>query len=516
MSTPLRVEVIGGGIAGLCTAVLARRCGYDVEVLEQHESAGGLATSWRRGGYTFENCLHWLLGANPRGPMHAQWAEVFAIDQLRFVHPEEYVRLEDARGEQLIIPTNVERLESQLLRCSPADAREIRHLASAIRKLAAVTLPDPAQSGIQHWLATLRNAAALPTLRHWSAITCADYARRFKHPLLRRFFGEGELAELSALALVFSMAWMSEHDAAYVIGGSRAIIELIVRRLHELGGRLRLGAPVKRILVEGDAVVGVRLASGESIDADWVVSAADGHATLEHLLGGLYTDTETEERYRRLRPFPSYVMVSLGVAEDLSGQAALVTHVLDSPLQVDPGTQLSQLSVRFFHFDPTFAPAGKTAVTCLLPTRNDAYWLELRQQRPERYRAEKQRIAAAVIAVLGERLPTLPGHIEVTDVATPATIMRYTGNWHGSMEGWLLTPGIGFRPLRHTLPGLDRFVMAGHWVMPGGGLPSGLMTARRAVQEMCRRDGRAFPPGQDADSLGRAVVSSASASTPVG
>ncbi len=36
-------------------------------------------------------------------------------------------------------------------------------------------------------------------------------------------------------------------------------------------------------------------------------------------------------------------------------------ELLDTPLQVDPGTQLRQVSFRFFHFDPTFAPAGKTA-----------------------------------------------------------------------------------------------------------------------------------------------------------
>jgi phytoene dehydrogenase-like protein len=78
--------------------------------------------------------------------------------------------------------------------------------------------------------------------------------------------------------------------------------------------------------------------------------------------------------------------------------------------------------------------------------------------------------------------------IEGPDVSPPATLIRYTGNWQGSMEGWLLTPSTGFRPLRSTLPGLRQFLMVGHWVMPGGGLPSGLMTARAAIQAVCRKD----------------------------
>lgn len=78
--------MIGGGIAGLSAAVHARRCGYDVELLEQHDSPGGLATSWRRGPYTFESCLHWLLGASTASPMHRQWCELFDIDRLRFIY----------------------------------------------------------------------------------------------------------------------------------------------------------------------------------------------------------------------------------------------------------------------------------------------------------------------------------------------------------------------------------------------------------------------------------------------
>ena len=44
-----KVVVIGGGIAGLCAAVYARKCNYKVEVLEMGYAAGGLATGWRRG-----------------------------------------------------------------------------------------------------------------------------------------------------------------------------------------------------------------------------------------------------------------------------------------------------------------------------------------------------------------------------------------------------------------------------------------------------------------------------------
>jgi phytoene dehydrogenase-like protein len=489
-----KVVIIGAGIAGLCTAVYARRCGYDVELLEQHESAGGLATSWHRGEYTFETCLHWLLGSNPDSAMYSQWREVFDISKLTFIDPEEYAHLETEHGESLSIFTDLDRLESELLGKAPQDAAEIRRFVSDVRRLAGFDLTAPPEDW-RSWLKQLRTLPYLPLLRRWSTLSCAEYGKRFTHPLLRSFFGGGETGGLSALALVFSLAWMSRRNAGYAIGGSQAIIRPIVDNIRRLGGRLRLGARVESIRVEGDAAVGVRLAGGETIAADWVISAADGHATIYDLLGGKFRDAATDRRYSSWQTFPSYLQVSFGVARDLSHHPRFLTRLLDAPLAVDPQTRLNEVSFRIFHFDPTFAPPGKTAVTCFLPTYDFAYWGDLQRHDPEGYRAEKHRVAEAVGAILAARMPEIRQAIEVVDVSTPASVIRYTGNWRGSMEGWLLTPGMGFRPLPRTLPGLARFMMVGQWVMPGGGLPSGLMTARAAIQALCKQEGVAFVAG---------------------
>jgi phytoene dehydrogenase-like protein len=292
---------------------------------------------------------------------------------------------------------------------------------------------------------------------------------------------------------------MSENNAGYPLGGSQAIIRLIAENLRNRGGDLRFGAKVEKILVEHDAAVGVQLAGGETIAADWVISAADGRATIYELLAGRYTDRVTDDLYRSHETFPSYLQVSLGVARDLSEQPAYVTRLLDTPLALDPATELPQVSFRFFHFDPTFAPPGKTSITCFLPTRNFEYWTELQRSDPERYRAEKRRVAESVVGILERSVSDIRPAIEVIDVSTPASVIRYTGNWKGSMEGWLLKPGSGYMPMRQTLAGLRKFLMAGQWVMPGGGLPSGLWTARTAIQVACKQDRIPFVGRQHAE-----------------
>jgi phytoene dehydrogenase-like protein len=487
-----KIIIIGGGIAGLCAGVYARRSGYDVDVFERHDRPGGLATSWQRGDYTFETCLHWLLGSNRSSAMHELWREVFDIDRLTFVNPEEFVRLESERGERLSIYTNVDRMETQLLRVAPRDEAEIRRLTAAIRRFARFELPDPGEPWRHNLRKALRALPDLPALIRWSRLSSVEYGKRFSYPLLRRFFGTDEAASLSAVALIFSLAWMTENNAGYPIGGSQAVIRLIVENLQRLGGRLRLASEVQGVLIDRDAAVGVRLAGGRTELADWVVSAADGHSTIFKLLGGKYVDETIARRYESMSTFPSYLQVSLGIARDLAAQPGFLTRLLDAPLSVDPSTELREVSFRVFHFDPTFAPAGKTAVTCFLPTRNFEYWTNLRARDSAKYGVEKDRVAEAVIAVLERFVPDVRAAIEVKDVSTPATVIRYTGNWKGSMEGWLLTPATGLRPLPETLPGLEQFLMIGQWVMPGGGLPSGLMTARAAIQSICKRDRAAF------------------------
>jgi len=489
-----KIAIIGGGIAGLCAGVYAQKCGYQAQVLEMSDMVGGLATSWRRQGYTFETCLHWFVGSKPGGEMHDQWMEVFDIEQLKFIDPVEFVRIETQDGETLRIPTDVSELETELLRRAPQDEAEIRRLTRAIRDLGKLRMPDPRTGWIGNLGTYTRDLPYLPTLLKFSKLTGGEYASRFSDRLIKSFFASGDMEQMSAIALVISLAWMNAGNAGYSIGGSQAIIRMIQKRLLELGGQIRLGARAKRIVVQGDSATGVELTSGEFIPADWVVSAADGHATIFDLLEGRYVDDLTKRQYETRRTFPSYLQVSLGVSMDLKQQPSMLSLLLDSPFSVDPGTELPHVSYRLFHFDPTFAPAGKTAVTCFLPTRNAEYWTGLEVRDPITYRTEKNRVAELAIKILENRIPGICQAIEVVDVSTPATVIRYTGNWKGSMEGWMPTPGAGFKPLRNTLPGLKRFLMAGQWVLPGGGLPSGMLTARPAIQAICRADGVPFAP----------------------
>ena len=83
--------------------------------------------------------------------------------------------------------------------------------------------------------------------------------------------------------------------------------------------------------------------------------------------------------------------------------------------------------------------------------------------------------------------------IEVVDVATPMTTLRFTGNGHGyrspiaSMALALFTG----RRLSQTLPGLGNFYMVGQWAGVAG-VPLVAAMGRDVVRAICRADKRPF------------------------
>ena len=105
---------------------------------------------------------------------------------------------------------------------------------------------------------------------------------------------------------------------------------------------------------------------------------------------------------------------------------------------------------------------------------------------------EKDRIANDVIGALDRKYGDIKSNIEVVDVSTPATVIRYTNNWKGSHEGWIPTPKMGFKNIKKVLPGLKKFYMAGQWVENAGGLPTSVVSGRHVAQIICKKDKKKF------------------------
>jgi phytoene dehydrogenase-like protein len=492
------IAIIGAGIAGLSAGCYARMNGYDVQVFEAHTQPGGLCTAWRRGDYLVDGCIQWLVGTSPRGQLNRVWRELGALKGRRVVDHAEFTRIEGIGGRTLILYADANRLERHLLELAPVDSGPIRELCDAIRLFTRFEPPidKPLQmvglfDGLGAGLKMLPFAGPLLT---WSRTTIADFAKRFRDPLLRWALPVlFPLPDFPTLGMITTLAFAHNRDGGVPIGGSLEFARAVERRLTGLGGRVSYGARVERILVEGGRAVGIRLADGTERRADYVISAADGHATIFDILGGRYVSPEIRGYYDSLPTFRSLVQVTLGVARDLSSEPHSVTFRLPEPIDIT-GERRTLIGYRHQCHDASLAPAGKSIVQ--VSYDSDLEWWQPLLADPARYDAEKKRVADAVIAQLDRRFPGLAGQVEMVDVMTPVTLHGDTGNWKGSIEGWLINTktvqmmlGAG---IPKTLPGLDCFYMAGQWVEPGGGVPTVAVSGRNVVQFICDRDRRRF------------------------
>ena len=485
------IIIIGAGVAGLAAACYGQMNGYRTQVFELHALPGGLCTSWRRRGYTFDGCIHWLPGAGPGSSLHHLWEELGGVQGRPMVYHEEFVRFQGPDGKSFVIYTDIDRLERHMKTLSPADAGLIEEYAQAARlftRLELFALPV-----LKWWETAFEVLPLAPALVKWGRITMRDYAARFSDRFLRQVFPLiHDYPPLPMAAHLANLGDWHNQNAGWPIGGSMSFSQAVARRYLDLGGEIRYRSRVDKVLVEDNRAVGVRLADGTEHRADLVISAADGRATIFDMLEGRYTNKRIREYYAAA-PISEQlgIHVSLGVARDQSNESHTVTYLLEQPVTI-AGEARERLTVRHYCFDPSMAPPGKSVVKLMLDS-NYAYWKSMCDERG-RYDAEKQLIADAVIEQLETRFPGLTEQIEVVDVATPMTIERYTGNWQGH-QAWFSprnTVGVMLKGLSRTLPGLENFFMVGQWAGAAGGLSVVATSARKLIQTICRRDRRPF------------------------
>src|SRR5512133_2548571 len=130
-----KIIIIGAGIAGLSAGCYGQMNGYDTEIIEMQGNPGGLCTAWKRNGYTFDGCIHYLVGTNPDSMLYPFWKELGAFDGKEIIQHELYMQIEGERGKALTLYSDIDRLEGHMLELSPDDADLIREFTDASRKL---------------------------------------------------------------------------------------------------------------------------------------------------------------------------------------------------------------------------------------------------------------------------------------------------------------------------------------------------------------------------------------------
>ena len=486
------VIIIGAGIAGLSAGIYARKNGYDATIYEMHYLPGGMCTAWQRKGFTFEGCLHFLglVGSSPTHTYYSLWKELGLLPDMNIICHDVFHTFQDESGRTLTLYTDADRLEEELLTLSPADAKEIKALCTAIKRYAWF-IRETGKNPFRLLAKGVGILRGIPLLKKYGDLNIAEYAARFNDPLIRYAISNLFVyPDFSCIAVFFFLAGMHIRASGYPQGSSLALARALERVFRTLGGKIEYKKKVKRIVVEDGRAVGIELDDRTVKKAGIVISAADGHATLFDMLEDTFTTPALRERYATQPVFQPFVQVSLGVNRDLSGTPHAVKVQTAAPFVIAGQTQ-QELWYHHYAFDPTMAPQGKTSVTVLYPSA--LAWWETLGYASAAYKAEKRKILETTIAQLEQVLPGIAAQIEVSDVATPFTTLRYTNNWQAALSFMMTKENADSMVAKteYTLPRLENFYMIGQWVK-GLGLPMAALSGKEVIQKICETDGRKF------------------------
>ena len=299
----MRAVVIGAGLGGLAAALRLQGLGHDVTVVEQRAKPGGRAYQITEAGFTWDTgpsliTMPWVLEdlfAAAGMDLHAQ-VRLRRLDPLYRLHWAGEERHFDFTDDR-------EALQAEVAKFSPRDAGRVDDFLAALKPIYEDGI---LAAGRRPFLNFKDFAGLLPTMLRLNAALPL-------HSFVRRFFDDEHVRQAFSFHSMFiggdpyrvpaiygALVYLQVLDGGwYADGGVYSLVEAMARPLD-----VRCNAPVEAIEHARGRVTGVRLAGGERIPADVVVSNAD--VLRAHRLLG------RRPPVRRLTPTMSCFLLYLG------------------------------------------------------------------------------------------------------------------------------------------------------------------------------------------------------------
>lgn len=497
------VIIIGSGIGGLTAGNYLTQEGFSTLIIEQGPRPGGCATSFRRGGFSFDAGVHWIAQCGEGGVIHQILKELGLAGKIDFTRVYPPLVVVTSKG-QYVIPEGKSAALSYLKDRFPSERGGIEQFFGLQGRIAKDMVhlfeADPdAQEGMARIFFNATFPLRFPTM--------ARYHRQRGAEVVDRLIRDAELRRILKIAAIFPrvsmvmLSWfwniITSGDCYYPRGGIQRIPDVLTENFKALRGEILYSRKVAKILTERGEAKGVRLSDHTEIRGKVIISNADARQTFLELLepDGPSADSpfgrnpQIPSRYlddlRRWRLSESFFYVYLGVDMALRrGEGRAFPVIWYFPEKKDHGSLPDYIGIGIpsLH-DEGVAPSGRHAV--IIGAFADGIcerWFALGRDgfEDEEYRKWKRDMTSSLVGLAGEVLPGLENHIQVQEAASPLTFHRYTLNSRGVSSGWSmdaeeqnkLSPRT---PIRNLL-------LAGHWTFNPGGVPAAFMTGRRAAE----------------------------------
>ena len=479
--------IIGAGFGGLAGAVRLGVRGFRVTVVDRLAQPGGRARVFRQDGFAFDAGPTVITAPFLFEELWRLCGRRFEDDiDLRPVHP--YYRIRFGDGTSFDYTGDAEAMKREIAQFSPGDAGGYERFLTKSREIFRVGFEELAHVPFSRVQDMLKIVPAMMKLESYRTVygLVSKYVKHEKirqvlsfHPLL---VGGNPFNVTSIYTLIAFLE--RKWGVHYAMGGTGALVRGLVDLIDGLGGTLRLGEAVEAITLDEDGARpranGVRLASGEGIDADLVVSNADAAWTYRHLLPERVRPTWTNRRLERSRYSMSLFVWYFGTKRQYPDVAhhtillgprykELLEDIFERKVLAD---DFSLYLHRPTATDPSMAPDGCDAFYVLSPVPHLDSGIDW-AARAEPYRRAVSRYLSEAL------LPGLEDELITSRTLTPQGFLDDYLSFKGaafSIEP-VLTQSAFFRPHNQS-EDIAHLYLVGAGTHPGAGMPGVLSTAR--------------------------------------
>jgi phytoene desaturase len=475
--------VIGSGFGGLAAAIRLGARGYRVTVLERLDAPGGRAYVFRQDGFTFD-----------AGPTIVTapflFEELWTLcgrrmqDDVTLVPMNPFYRVVFNDGSTFDAWGDAAAARAEVARLSPGDVagyERFMRLSEQIYQVGFVQLGDVPFDSVWDMAKVAPHMLRLKSYLNLYDLVAAhvrDERLRFAlsfHPL---FVGGNPFKVTSIYGLISFLE--RRYGVHFAMGGTGSLVQGMVGLVEGQGGTVRYGADVAEITVKGRRAAGVRLASGEEIPADVVVSNADAAWTYRTLVPAAARRRWTDRRIERSRHSMSLFVWYFGTRRQFPDvphhtillgprYRGLLEDIFERKVLAD---DYSLYLHRPTATDPSLAPAGGDAFYVLSPVPH----LDSGTDWAARAGAYRGAIEQTLEGTL---LPGLGKEIVTSRIMTPVDFRDRLLSYKGAafaLEPRLLQSA-WFRPHNRS-EDVDRLYLVGAGTHPGAGLPGVLSSAR--------------------------------------
>jgi phytoene dehydrogenase-like protein len=516
------VITVGSGHNALIAAAYLAVAGRKVLVLEKNAWFGGgvVTRAVTAPGFRHDthSTTHLFIHANPL--LQNDELGLKSKFGLRYITPEAAFATIFSDGRAIVTYRDLEKTIQSIAQFSPPDAAAYRKLVAQsmhllpmfVKGMFVPPVSNAALTALLEQSAEGRELITVMTRSVYDVVNDWFENEQVKVHFMRFTAESGTMPEEknTGLLLYLVPGFLHGYPTSLPEGGSGELTAALIRCIEHHGGTLRAESAVTRVNVRNGRATGVTLANREKLDARELVIGSIHPRLLGELVEGFPADLAGRARklqpggfsaintHYALREAPKFLTASPDAARAVSMQ--LISPDLDELRRMFDGYRYGRLhdgtiqaggtltvNVHTNH-DPSRAPAGHATlylysfVPYALADGGAARWDTIKEEVADQMLASFRRFTSN----MGSE------NIISRYVESPLDMERSSASFqHGD------THGLGsyahqhgsFRPLpelaQYTVPGIERFYLAGPFMHPGGGVfGGGRATAVRIFDDL--------------------------------